>query len=219
MNIPIVTLDKIYIKPDEENIFYLDCTRVNGTNEIIARKDESIDDQIKRICEVLKQKEIILADDVVFSGTVIKTIITKFKSYGVNVVELISSISTIGGYKYFNDNLRYGVRTNYLMLDDVIDQICERDFYFGIAGSGISDGLYKAPYFKPYGNPYERASIPIEYEREFSKGCLERSIILWEEIDRLKKVRTLIGELPEKIINTNIDEEVVKTLRREYRKI
>ena len=59
------------------------------------------------------------------------------------------------------------------MSDDVIDQICERDFYFGIAGSGImintNNGLYKAPYFKPYGNPYERASIPVESEQYFSK--------------------------------------------------
>ena len=50
------------------------------------------------------------------------------------------------------------------MSKDIIDQICERDFYFGIAGSGISikinEEIVKAPYFLPFGNPVERASIP-----------------------------------------------------------
>ena len=67
-----------------------------------------------------------------------------------------------------------GIKCDYLLGKDVIDQICERDFYFGIAQSGISiknsNGLvFKAPYFKPYGNPIERASIPSEYEKYFSE--------------------------------------------------
>ncbi len=109
------------------------------------------------------------------------------------------------------------------MSDNVIDQICERDFYFGIAGSGImietNDGYLKAPYFKPYGNPNERASIPLEYVDYFSKSCLERSIYLWKEIDRLGRAKTKIKELPEKIINTNSNDEVVKTLKKELKRI
>ena len=38
--------------------------------------------------------------------------------------------------------------------ENVIDQVCERDFYFGIAQSGISilknGKVLKSPYFKPY---------------------------------------------------------------------
>jgi len=223
VNIPIVTLDKIYIKPDEENIYFLDCTRVNGTNEIISRKKESVDSQILNLSTKLKNKEIILADDVVFSGNVLKNIINRFDKVGIKVVGIITSISTSDAYIYFNTNLKYGIKTNYLMNEDVIDQICERDFYFGIAGSGImikeNRKLYKAPYFKPYGNPYERASIPKEYEKSFSKSCIERSIYLWDEIDKLKKTKTKILELPERIINTNEQEEVVKTLKKELKKI
>ena len=223
VNIPIVTLDKIYITPNNEDIYFLDCTRINGTNEIISRKSESLDSQIIRLSKKLSNKEILLADDVVFSGSVLKNIINRFDTLGIQVVGVITSICTNKSYAYFNSNLKSGIKTNYIMSDDVIDQICERDFYFGIAGSGImiymKDGLYKAPYFKPYGNPYERASIPIEYEKYFSKGCLNRSIYLWEEIDKLKKARTKILELPEKIINTNENEEVVKTLKREMKKL
>lgn len=221
--IPIVTLDKIYITPDDEKIYFLDCTRVNGTNEIISRKDESLDSQIKRLAKEIDNKEIFLADDVVFSGSVLKTIISKFKDLGVEVVGIIASISTMNSYLYFNSNLKYGLKSNYVMNDSVIDQICERDFYFGIAGSGImikeSNGLYKAPYFKPYGNPYERASIPVFYEKYFSTGCLKRSIYLWEEIDKLSGKETKIKDLPEKIINTNENEEVVKTLKREIKRL
>ena len=121
------------------------------------------------------------------------------------------------------DNLKFGIKSCYRMSGDVLDQICERDFYFGIAGSGImistSDGMYKAPYFRPYGNPKERASIPLEYVDYFSKGCLDRSLCLWNEIDKLRKIKSKISELPEKIIYTNSNDEIVKTLKKEFKRI
>lgn len=223
MNIPIVTLDKIYIRPDKKNIYFLDCTRVNGSNQIISRKKENLDIQVYKISKMIIGNEIILADDVIFSGSVLKNIINKFNNLGIKVVGVISSICTNEAYDYFNKNLKYGVKTNYILEDGVIDQICERDFYFGIAGSGIvvntPNGFYKSPYFKPYGNPYERASIPKENEDEFSLGCLNRSIYLWEEVEKLKRKKILIKELPEKIINTNQNDEVVKTLKKEMKKL
>ena len=66
VNIPIVTLDKIYISPDDNNIYFLDCTRVNGSNELIARNSESVEEQIENISKNLTSKKIILADDVMF---------------------------------------------------------------------------------------------------------------------------------------------------------
>ena len=210
------------MQPNDKDIYFIDCTRVDGSNEIISRKKEPLDSQINRLSNILS-KEIILLDDVVFSGNVLRNIINRFNSLGIKVVGIISSICSSEGYNYFNKNLKYGIKTNYIMSNNVIDQICERDFYFGIAGSGImiktNNKYLKAPYFKPYGNPNERASIPLEYENYFSKGCLKRSIYLWEEIDKLRKVKTQINELPERIINTDLNEEVVKTLKKEMKKI
>ncbi len=104
------------------------------------------------------------------------------------------------------------------MTDPNMDQICERDFYFGIPGSGISlkkdTQVYKAPYFLPYGNPVERASIPEEYAKYFSDTCIKRSIKLWEEIENLSKRKLLIKDLPEKINNTDPNEEIIKTLKK-----
>ena len=107
------------------------------------------------------------------------------------------------------------------MSKDIIDQICERDFYFGIAGSGISikinEEIVKAPYFLPFGNPVERASIPQDYAKYFSNSCIQRSIALWKEIEKLSNRTILIKNLPEKINNTNTNEEIIKTLRKELK--
>ncbi len=183
----------------------------------------SIPKQIELISKSIDKREIILVDDVVFSGSVLRKIIKLFELYGVKVVKIVSSISTKEGYEYFNKTLEKGIETNYLLGEKNIDQICERDFYFGICGSGImkeKDGEYfKAPYFKPFGDPCERASIPKEFEISFSKSCLERSIYLWEEIDRKRNEKTIIKDLREKIINTDENEEVVKTLKKELRRL
>ena len=219
VNIPIVTLDKVYIKPDDENIIFFDCTRINGTNRIISRTKESIDSQINNIINRFCGKKIIIADDVVFSGNVLRFIIDKLNKGGVEVIGIITSICTDSSYNYFNDCLKYGIRTNYIMGNDVVDQVCERDFYFGIAGGGImveiDNKLYKAPYFKPFGNPNERASIPEKYEDSFSYECLRRSLNLWEEVEKLKGNIVLASSLPEEIVGVDKNTDIVKLLKKE----
>ena len=219
--IPIVSLDKIYINTDDENIYFLDCTRVSGCMDLISRGEEKLADQVIRIGSSIDKDKIILADDVIFSGEALRKIIEMFSCLGKKTVGVISSICCKEAYDYFNNCLEYGVKCNYLLEKDVIDQICERDFYFGIAGSGImvNDGkmLCKAPYFKPFGDPCGRASIPEEYELSFSKNCLIRSLKLWDDACLEKEI--LIGELPEKIINTNSCDSVRKVLRMEIDRI
>mgnify|MGYP003289851811 CR=1 FL=1 len=227
-DIPIVSLDKIYLEIDNQSIIFLDCTRLNNSKDLVSRTNpednESVERQVKQISELLLSigsTNIILADDVVFSGSVLKTIIEKFKNYKVQVIGIRTCISSYEGYEYFNKTLPLGLKTKILMSKDIIDQICERDFYFGIVGSGISikkeNEILKAPYFLPFGNPVERASIPQEYAKYFSYSCVKRSILLWEEIERLSKRKILIGELPERINNTNQNEEIIKTLRKELK--
>lgn len=223
VNIPIVSLDRIYLNPDEESIYFLDCTRVSGSMDLISRGKESFIDQILRLSECLMSKKIILADDVVFSGDALRKVISLFKLCGVEVVGVISSICTEEAYLYFNENLSEGIKCNYILGNDVIDQICERDFYFGIAGSGIMvasfDGMKKAPYFKPFGDPCTRASIPKDFEDEFSKGCLKRSIMLWDDANSRNSRNILMSDLPEAIVGTNKTDDVVKVLRKEVERI
>lgn len=223
--IPIVSLDKIYLNEDEENVIFLDCTRLNGSNRLVSRNNSndfsSVDIQVEKISKQLKYmglNQIILVDDVVFSGSVLSSVIELFKNNGISVIGIRSAVSTTNAFKKFNSELGLGLKCKYLLGEDVIDQICERDFYFGVPQSGISileDGvIYKAPYFKPFGNPVERASIPKEYEFDFSKGCLKRSIWLWEEIEKLSGKKFYISDLPEVISNTSSDDQVIKVLKK-----
>ena len=223
--IPIVSLDKIYLNEDEENVIFLDCTRLNGSSKLVSRNNSndfsSVDEQVKKISEKLKVmglNQIILVDDVVFSGSVLSSVIELFKNNGISVIGIRSAVATTNSFKRFNNKLGLGLKCKYLLGEEVIDQICERDFYFGIPQSGISiledSVIYKAPYFKPFGNPVERASIPKEYEDYFSKGCLKRSIWLWNEIERLSDKSFYISDLPEVIFNTSSDEKIVKVLKK-----
>ena len=141
-----------------------------------------------------------------------------FKDNNIEVVGISTSVARKDSYDYFNSTLKYGIKTGYLMAEHVIDQICERDFYFGIAGSGISiqtrTNIVKAPYFLPFGNPVQRASIPVDSATYFSNSCITRSILLWQEIERLSSKKLYIKDLPEEIQNTNQEEEIIKTLKK-----
>lgn len=222
---PIISLDKIYLQPDEKHIIFLDATRLNGSSTLVSRNHiqnpNYVNEQIQIISEKLIQEgstDIVLADDVVFSGVVLANIIEKFQQNNIHVIGIRSGISTSQAYTKFSQALPLGLKCGYLLEENVIDQICERDFYFGIAQSGISvmEGLevWKAPYFKPFGNPVERASIPPEFEIPFSNGCIERSISLWKEIEKNSESVFYIRDLPEKIYGTNPNQEIVKTLKK-----
>lgn len=203
---------------------------MDNSTELVSRKlpndKYNVEAQIHRLAYLFKRlgiKEIVLADDVVFSGSVLKTIINEFKACNINVVGIRSCISSYESFTCFNESLPLGLKCGYLMSDQVIDQICERDFYFGIAGSGISiikkNEVLKAPYFKPYGDPVTRSSIPSIEEQRFSLTCLRRSLELWQEIERLNRREIKIKELPEKIVDTNENDSVVKTLKKGMNKL
>lgn len=219
---PIVSLDSVYLEPDDRDILFLDCTRLNGSKDLVSRirpdDDGSVKRQIRAISERLikdKNRRIVLADDVVFSGSVLKSVSDEFKKNGIDVVGVRSAISTREGYDFFS-RLPLGIKCGCLLESDVIDQICERDFYFGVAQSGISikreDRVYKAPYFEPYGDPVERASIPSDYSDTFSRNCIVRSLALWKRIEKLSGREILVRDLPEVIQNTNGDDSVILEL-------
>ncbi len=213
-----------------KDILFLDCTRLDGSKKLVSRNNVNsfmaVEEQVKRISDILKmqgQREIVLVDDVIFTGTVLRTLKALFEQNGISVIGVRGSISMEESYQSFNRELPLGLKCGYLLGSGVIDQICERDFYFGIAQSGISvmgeTGIYKSPYFKPFGNPVERASIPKKEEKEFSKGCLRRSIALWEEIEKLSGKSFKVEDLPETIINTKKEEKVVKVLKKGMRNL
>ena len=54
----------------------------------------------------------------------------------------------------------------------------------------------------------------IEYEKYFSEGCINRSLYLWQEIERLSGKNIYMRDLPEKINYTNNDDLVIKVLKK-----
>lgn len=227
---PIVSLDRIYLSPKDNNILFLDCTRLDNSNELVSRINpndfKSVSKQIEYLSNYLLANnldEIIIADDVIFSGKVLQKLISLFAANKIKVIGARSAIATIEPFIYFNEILPLGLKCSYLLDKKVIDQICERDFYYGIAGSGISvlknNQIYKSPYFLPFGNPVARASIPLEEQINFSKKCLEQNIYLWQEIESLSSKIIYNRDLPEKILNTKEDESVIKTLKKERKKL
>lgn len=227
-NISIVSLDKIYLDEEtniEQDVYFIDCTRISGSQELVPRGGNNaipVSKQIEMISKRLKEKnqtDILLFDDVVFSGNVLKNIINQFKQNNITVQGIRACISTEESYRYFNENMDKGLKCGCLLGTDVIDQVCERDFYLGVAQSGISvmdnKGIvYKTPYFKPFGNPVERASIPKKYEVFFSNSCLLRSMYLWRKIEEHTGKHIYIKDLPEKIINTSGNERISDVLRK-----
>lgn len=224
-------MDRIYFNEFNSNDnssenYFLDCTRIEGSKKLVSRNNANesgnVEKQIQTISNSLNKKgkkQIVLVDDVVFSGEVLRSIIKEFQKYGIEVIGIRACISTEKSYEYFNQSLERGLKCGCLLGKDVIDQVCERDFYFGIAQSGISafdekGEIYKAPYFKPFGNPVERASIPKESEIFFSNGCLLRSMFLWKLIEDKTGKKIYTKDMPEKILGVSENERIVNVLKK-----
>lgn len=219
---PIISLDEIYLDKNDNIYAFLDCTRLQNDDSLISRtlgKNISVEKQIENISNALKstgQRDVIIADDVIFSGNGLVRLCNMFKQNGINVIGVVASFCTISSFVKFNNDKMF-LDCDFLMDKEVIDEICERDFYFGIAQSGISRRLdsgkiVKEPYFKPYGDPEQRASIPNKDVDYFSKGCLCRSKELWYQAEKKSKKNIYVEQLPETINKSKQKNRVVKEL-------
>jgi len=149
--------------------------------------DPSVQDQFNSFADKLKGQDIALADDVIFSGGTISTIIDNLDTSGVRVKQAIASVIINGGYETLQER---GVSVQYERIyDDVIDEVCMRDFIAGIpdGGRNVIDGSTRksAPYIWPFGDAEKWASLPPSSLSAFSKVALEISCDFWEEMDRL----------------------------------
>jgi len=197
--LPAVSMDRVYI-------------RTNPKIQVSRMIDESlthwdigprfgalpISEQLLRVKE--RFDEIVLVDDVIFSGEVITEILRSLEAIGVKVPIVVAGIAIGKGARMLK------AATNSMFLTtryykDIIDEICERDFYPGIPLSGrlvkrrVVETYYStcaagdseeyfdyywvdttketgAPYLYPFGKPNIWASIPKDKEKKFSIFCL-----------------------------------------------
>lgn len=188
IGLPAVSMDRAYI-------------RTNPAIQITRIVDKSLNERdigprfgsppIQQQLDTVKQSydEIVLVDDVIFSGEVIKKIILDLREIEVKVPTIVTGITIREGVETLR---RAKINSKILTVrcyEEIIDEICERDFYPGvplsgrlIAGMKIETG---APYLLPFGNPIKWASIPEEWAEEFSAFCLKQTFKLWEKIECL----------------------------------
>jgi len=192
--VPVVSLDRAYINPKQNNLIgFLDATRtvdsnLNSTGLGSRALEISLERQIGQLASSQSGKAIALADDVIFEGKTMLQLAQKLRSKGIIVDTIYSGITIKEGKELLEQN---GVRVDSLLeYDQVIDEICERDFVVGspysgrsvVNGQGIIEG---APYLYPFGKPVEWASIPQEDAINFSLFALYQSLQMWTKTEQL----------------------------------
>lgn len=180
----IISLDKTYYPSD----ITLDVTRqidTSGNNIGLGRRADAptLLSQFRKF-QKTGNTCVALVDDVIFSGDVLRRIAIALTRLNLNV----SSIYAAVGIKEGIDLLRNSGYNVFCVREypDVIDEICERDFYPGVPLSGrlidVTNNV-GAPYILPFGKPGEWASIPNERQKPLSQFCIAQTIKLFGEIE------------------------------------
>lgn len=199
--LPIISLDRVYFKSQ----FNLEITRLvdrHKNSKGISNRANSLPIE-QQLLDMKKSgfKKVALADDVIFSGNVIKVILPLLSEIGIKVEKIYAGIGISDGIKKISDN---GIEICCIRTyEEVMDEICERDFYPGIPFSGrLLEGSNNIgmPYILPFGNPIKWASIPPQYANEISKFCLKQTTCLFTRIEELSGKSVLGKDLDRKVI-------------------
>lgn len=203
----VVSLERAYLE-DSETDRRIELTRtVDSQGEDIVIPGVRNGTPMKRMQFMhLRDKSIVLVDDVVFSGKTVISTINDLHYHNANVHAVIAAV----GVKKGVDNLKkatFGIigMPDHLVIDcleefdNISDQVCERDFYPGVPYSGREHfGYDKAsfPYLLPFGKPNKWASIPEKEVMPFSVLCLDNTIALFGEIERINGITIPCSMVP-----------------------
>lgn len=192
-SLPVASLDDRYVTEADQ---YLGISR--GVNAELddagyaARVGyQAIDKQLAQISRL--GQEIVIADDVVFSGEMIAWLVDELRARDVKIGGVVCGIAIREGVEKL---ALEGIDVEaILMLDDVEDEICERDFAV-VPGSGrrVADLSANALYFDDInGKPEQWASLPFGDTQRFCISSLERSIDLLRPEVPMQNVGNFIG--------------------------
>lgn len=224
---PVVSLERAYLPKNAQNLIgFIDATRAVDQNlndvGIVARPGcLPLESQLNILQDQLKRKgvdTVALLDDVIFNGDGMLRVVDDLKQKGINVTRVIAGV----GIKNGVDRLREREITVVCLEEfaEVVDEVCQRDYYVGVPYSGRTlvdqQGIiFSAPYLLPFGNPIEWASIPEDKAREFSEFCLSQSILLWTRVESNSQQEVPMKALPRRVKVVGIPEEIsiVKALK------
>lgn len=211
-----VALDRVYF----DSPFQLDITRTidaQGTNTGLARRAESpmLLSQFRQLRN-FGIKEVALVDDVIFSGDLLLRVSGILESMDVSVPYIFAGVGIGEGI----DKLKANGKEVYCVREypEVIDEICERDFYPGVPMSGRlvdAERNMGAPYILPFGDPVGWASIPQESQVSFSQFAREQTAQLFQAIEKASGRRVTCADIGRKVIgmpqdNTRFVEALAK---------
>lgn len=184
-----LSMDRAYMPAVDKNneVLYLETSRqvdenLNSTGLGTRRSsDLSIDDQLNKLFKKIGKRPVTIFDDVAFGGDTMLEILDKAKIAGLNVAEVSLGIATTEALSRIGQ-ADYSC-TSRFTYDQILDEICERDFFVGSPNSGrtlqVGNNYFGLPYLEPYGKPVEWASIPDSDAITFSSACLAISLSFW----------------------------------------
>jgi hypothetical protein len=202
-----VSLDRVYYRSQPS----IDIARVvdsEGNNRGLGKRaDSSL--LISQFRELKKRglTQVALVDDVIFTGDLLERVSGVLESMGIEVPLIYAGIGIGEGIDKLSANGRQVLCIK--EYPEVIDEICERDFYPGVPLSGrlVDEGDNTgAPYVLPFGNPVEWASIPSESQVSFSRFCLNQTVKLFTAIEDASDRVVTCSDVERKVVGIPRDD-------------
>ncbi len=205
--LPIVSLDRVYF----ESKLNLEIARLvdeSGKDRGLGHRAGTppLVQQIRKL-QMSGVREVVFVDDVVFTGALLERIIDLLSRIRIRVPLICAGIGIAEGINRINGTKR---ETRCVRIyEEVIDEVCERDFYPGVPLSGrllVGGDNIGVPYLLPFGKPESWASIPSEQTMDFSRFCLHQTATLFDEIERHSGKPVLCRDLGRKVVGLPMDE-------------
>lgn len=181
-----ISLDRVYFCAEAHHLDISRLVDIEGGDRGLGHRPGT-PPLLQQFTELKRARleEVVLVDDVIFSGVLIERIIRHLSRLGVRVPLVCAGIGIDEGIDRINQS-KCEVRC-VRRYRAVADEVCERDFYPGVPFSGrllIGDGNLGVPYLLPFGDPGKWASIPSAHQTAFSRFCIRQTTRLFVEIER-----------------------------------
>lgn len=204
--LPNISLDRVYFK-SELNLEISRLVDEEGKDRGLGRRAETLplSQQIRKL-QISGVREVAIVDDVVFTGALLERIINLLSRINIRSPLICAGIGIAEGIKRIN-----GIKREVCCIrtyEEVIDEVCERDFYPGVPLSGrllVGGENIGVPYLLPFGNPESWASIPSKQTTAFSKFCFYQTILLFDEIERCSGKPVFCRDLGRKVAGLPMD--------------
>lgn len=198
-NLPVVSMDRIYV--DQESVdAFLDISRScdgNFLTKTYTQRLGSLDleEQFRFLGSIFDGQEIVLTDDVLFTGKIIEYVTNRLAEKNVRIGGLICGVAVGEG---INRIKSMGIDLEVVHeFEQVEDEVCERDFTaLPSAGRPIIDkpgirSLYWVP--RPFSDHESAASINEEHIGKFFESTLIRNLCSFGTSFMKKAINNVLG--------------------------